>query len=212
MKHLLLLPLLCLCLGIHAQYDDDGIEDWTLPFDEEETAKPQHKEYKNAFWLQYSPTQYLGTNDLKTGANELAVGYSRWIQVLEEKPLFVEAGASMKYSFPRGDWGRCLRALTFRIPVNVTYKVYPWKDKDWAVAPYAGVSCRLIAMAKDCASAKTVNLIDDGDWKRAQVAWQAGVRFHVGRCFLGVSYSRDFPDKSSIPTTQECGIHLGCCF
>lgn len=212
MKHLLLLSLLCLSMATYAQYDGDGLEDWTLPFDEEEEQKPQHHEFKNALWLQYSPSRYICSDGMKMGASEIALGYSRFVQVMEDTPLFVEVGANMKYGFPRGDWGRCLRALTFRIPINLTYKIYPWKDKDWAIAPYAGVNVRALALAKDCAGEKDFDLIADGDWKRFQVGWQTGIRFYVNRIFLGVSYSRDFPDSSHTPALQECGVHVGCCF
>lgn len=205
------LAMLCLGLTARAQYDDTyDVEEWTLD-DEEEAPKPQHKEYKNALFLQYSPSRYKLSDDSRIHLNELAVGYSRMIQVLEDVPYFVEVGAGMKFSWETSKINA--RVLTFRIPINVIYKFYPWKDKDWAIAPFAGATLRAIAMARERTADKSTSLIGgDSDWHHFQVAWQAGVRFYVNRYFLGVSYSRDFRDQSKLPGVHECGVHFGVCF
>ena len=45
--------MLCLCINVQAQFDDEyNVEEWTLDLEEEETPKPKHKEYKNAIYLQ----------------------------------------------------------------------------------------------------------------------------------------------------------------
>jgi len=208
-KTMALFAILCLSLNTWAQYDDEyDVEEWSLDPEEEEAPKPQHKEYKNAVYLQYSPSRYKVSDDSRVHFNEFLLGYSRLIQVLEEKPYFVEAGANIKFS-----WTKCemnARVLTFRIPVNVLYKIYPWKEKDYAIAPFAGASVRAIAVARDCSS--QTNLCCDNGWGRFQVAWQAGVRFYLNRYFLGISYSRDFHDSGKIPGVRECGVHFGFCF
>ncbi len=202
-----------LCLGPSAwgQFDDDyAVEEWTLDDFEEEAPKPQHKEYKNALYLQYSPSRYKVGDNSRLRFNEILLGYSRIMQVVEDTPYFVEAGASVKFS-----WTKCeadARALTFRVPVNVLYKIYLSKKKDYAIAPFAGASVRAIAVARDYSGNQNTNLLCDGGWKSFQVAWQAGVRFYLNRYFLGISYSRDFRDSSKYPGVRECGVHLGYCF
>lgn len=209
-KTMALLAILCLSLNARAQYDDTyDVEEWTLD-PEEEAPKPQHKEYKNALFLQYSPSRYKVDEDSRIKFNEFLLGYNRAIQVLEEKPYFVEVGASIKFSWETRDLKA--RVLTFRIPVNVLYKFYPWREKDFAIAPFAGASVRAIAMAREHTGDKSTSLLCDGNWKSFQVSWQAGLRFYWDRYFLGVSYSRDFRDSSKYPGVRECGVHVGCCF
>lgn len=207
-----LFAVLCFGLNAQAQFDDTyDVEEWTLD-DEEVAPKPQHKEYKNAFYLQYSPSRYqVGEDVERVKFNELAIGYSRFIEVVEDMPYFVEVGANMKFSWETSVMNS--RVLTFRIPVNVTYKWYPWDKKDFAIAPYAGVSLRAIAMAREHSGAKSTNLIGSpNDWHHFQVAWQTGLRFHLNRYYLGISYSRDFRDSSKYPGVRESGVHFGVCF
>lgn len=201
-----------LCLSVHAlaQFDDEyDVEEWTL--DEEESPKPQHKEYKNAFYLQYSPSRYKVDDESRIHFNEILVGYSRFIQVVEDVPYFVEAGANMKFSWETSEWNA--RVLTFRIPINVMYKFYPWKDKDYAIAPYSGAAIRAVAMAREHTGTESTSLIGGAyDWHHFQVSWQTGVRFYLNRYFLGISYSRDFRDSSKYPGVRECGVHFGYSF
>lgn len=207
-----LFAMLCLGLNAQAQFDDTyELEEWTLDDEEEVAPKPQHKEYKNAFYLQYSPARYKVGEELdRIHLNEMTIGYSRFIEVVEDMPYFVEVGANMKFSWETTDLKA--RVLTFRIPVNVTYKWYPKKDKDFAIAPYAGASIRAIAMAREHTGAKSTKLLGDGGWNSFQVSWQTGLRFHLDRYFLGISYSRDFRDSSKYPGVRECGIHFGVGF
>jgi len=210
-KIMALLAILCLSLNARAQFDDSyDVEEWTLDLEEEEAPKPQHKEYKNAVYLQYSPSRYKVNEGSRVSFNEFLIGYSRFIQVLEEKPYFVEVGANMKFSWETSELKA--RVITFRIPINVLYKIYPWKEKDYAIAPFAGASVRAIAMAREHTGAKSTSLLGDGGWDSFQVSWQAGVRFYLNRFFLGVSYTRDFHDTSKYPGVRECGVHLGYSF
>ena len=210
-KTLALLVMSCLSLNMQAQFDDSyEVEEWSLDSVEVETPKPQHKEYKNAVYLQYSPSRYKVGEDSRMLFNEFLMGYNRLIQVVEEKPYFVEAGANIKFSWARG--GDEAFVLTFRIPVNVLYKIYLSSKKDYAIAPFAGASVRAIAAARDYSGEGSTNLCGDDGWQRFQVAWQAGLRFYLNRFYLGVSYSRDFRDNSKFPGVRECGIHLGYCF
>ncbi len=208
-KIMALLAILCLSLNARAQYDEEyEVEEWTL--DEEEEPKPQHKEYKNAIYLHYSHARYKVSDESRVNFNEFQLGYNRLIQVLEDIPYFVEAGAGIKFSWNKSPMEA--RVLTFRIPVNVLYKIYLSKEKDYAIAPFAGVSLRAIAMARERTGAKSTSLFDTGGWKSVQVAWQAGVRFYLNRYYLGVSYSRDFRDSSKFPGVRESAVHLGYCF
>ncbi len=203
--------MLCLGQSVKAQFDNNyDVEEWTLDLDEEEPPKPQHKEYKNELYLQYSPSRYKIDEGDCIKFDEILLGYNRAIQVIEDKPYFVEVGANMKFSWETSVMD--IRAITFRIPVNVMYKIYPWKEKDIAIAPYAGASLRAIAMAREHTGPKSTNLLGDDGWDSFQVAWQVGLRFYWNHYFLGVSYTRDFRDKSNYPGTRECGIHLGYSF
>lgn len=191
--------LLCMSSLAYAQYDNsDIVEDWTLEDIEEDTPKPQHKEYKNALYLQYSPSRYY-TDGVKQKFNEFSVGYARYIQILEGKPYFVELGANVKYSHAREN-GVNFDLLTFRIPVNAMYKFYLSKTKDVALAPYAGVYLRAIAAGKE------------NYWKSFQIGWQSGLRLYINKVYIGVSYAKDFPDENKNPHVHECSVHLGYCF
>lgn len=208
-KIMALFAVLCLSLNAQAQFDGDyDVEDWSLDLEEEEAPKPQHKEYKNAIYLQYSPSRYLVSDDNRLKFNEFTLGYNRIIEVVEDMPYFVEAGANVKFSWTKSEMEA--RLITFRVPVNVLYKIYLSREKDYAIAPFAGASVRVIAMAHDCSS--HTNLCDNDGWERFQVAWQAGVRFYMNRYYLGISYSRDFRDSSKYPGIRECGVHVGYCF
>lgn len=190
---------LCICSNTYAQYDNyDSVEDWTLEDVEEEAPKPQHKEYKNALYVHYSPSRYF-TDDYKQKFHEFSLGYARSIQIMEDMPYFLEVGANVKYSHAK-DNGIKYDLLTFRIPVNAVYKLYLSKTKDIALAPYAGVHIRAIAAGKE------------DDWKSFQIGWQTGLRFYYNNVYLGVSYSRDFPDKEKNPHVHECSVHVGYCF
>jgi len=190
---------LCMSSLTYAQYDNiDTVDDWTLEDIEEEAPKSLHKEYKNALYLQYSPSRYH-TGDVKLKFNEFSVGYARYIQILEEKPYIVEVGANIKYSHAKEN-GVNFDLLTFKIPVNVLYKFYLSKTKDIALAPYAGVNVRAIAAGKE-----------DG-WKSFQIGWQTGLRLYINKVYMGISYSRDFPDEGKDPHVHECSAHFGYCF
>ena len=140
-----LFVMLCLSINVQAQFDDEyNVEEWTLDLEEEETPKPKHKEYKNAIYLQYSPSRYKVNDDSRIRFNEFLLGYNRIMQVVEDVPYFVEAGANIKFSWTKSELNA--RLITFRIPVNVLYKIYLSKEKDYAIAPFAGASCRVIAM------------------------------------------------------------------
>ena len=206
-----LFAVLCFGLGARAQFDDTyDVEEWTLDDEEEVAPKPQHKKFGNAFYLQYSPSRYKVNEDERIHFNEMTAGYFRSIEVVEDMPYFVEVGANMKFSWETSDLKA--RVLTFRIPVNVIYKWYPWKEKDYAIAPFAGASIRAIAMAREHTGAESTSLLNGGGWRHFQVSWQTGVRFYLNRYFLGISYSRDFRDSSKYPGVRECGVQLGYCF
>ena len=200
--------LFCLSMLAWAQTDDDlTLEEWTLP-DEEEEAKPVHKEYNNAVWLGYTPARFgqSGADELRMWGIQL--GYSRFIQVQDDLPFFVEAGADVSYYGSRN--AADLWQLSFRIPVNIMYKCYLSRKYDIAIAPFAGAGVRAIAWAYDRGTHQ--NLCSDADWKRFQVFWQAGVRFYYSRWYLGASYGRDFPQDDVTPAIHSCGIHLGYSF
>lgn len=191
--------LLCISSITYAQYDGyDTVDDWTLEDVEEEVPKPQHKEYKNFFYLQYSPSRYH-TDESKLKFNEFSIGYARSIQIMEDMPYFIEVGANVKYSHAKEE-GVNYDLLTFRLPVNAIYKFYLSKTKDITLAPYAGIHIRAIAAGKK------------EDWKSFQIGWQTGFRFYYNKVFMGISYARDFPGETKNPHVHECSVHIGYCF
>lgn len=200
-KLLAIAAILCMSTTARAQFDggSDYADEWTLDMGEEEDEpKPQHKEYKNTMYLQYSPSVYRIKGVGQPQFHEISVGYAHYFQVLEEKPYFVEIGANMKYS--HSDTGKGCDLLSFKIPANVFYKLYLSKTKDIALAPYAGASFRAIAAGKV-----------DG-WQACQLGWQAGLRFYMNRFYLGASYGQDFPDETKTPHIHETSVQLGICF
>lgn len=200
---------LCLSLNAWAQAEDEyAVEEWTLELDEE-TPKPQHKEYKNAAYLQFSPSRYEVGAPSRVHFSEFTVGYNRLFQVVQEHPYFVEAGAGIRFSWT----AEALKArlISFRIPVSVLYKFYFRKDKDYAIAPFAGVALRAIAMARGHSQQESTNLLCNAGWSSFQIGWQAGVRFYLKRYYAGISYARDFRDTSKIPGIRECSVQLGYC-
>ena len=206
--------LTILCIGTHAyaQYDDtdNTFEEWSL--EEEAATKPLHKEYKQTLYLQYSPSQYLLPDAPHRHFQEFGIGYSRAIQVMEENPYFVEVGANMKYSFAKYANGTSKNhLLTFRLPINALYKLYLSPKNDQALVPFAGVYCRCIAVGKEKTGTTRKDLFDNG-WKRIQLGWQAGIRYQFDRFYLGVSYSRDFPDENKRPAVHECSLLMGVGF
>ena len=172
---------------------------------DDEDEKPQRKIFQNALYVQYSPSQYLFEGLPHQHFQEMSLGYFRALQIMEEKPYYVELGAAAKYSWANGisipsEESRNCNLFTLRIPVSVMYKFYLHKTKEIAVAPYAGAYFRAIVAGKE-----------EG-WNACQLGWHVGARFYWERYYIGVSYARDFPDKSKTPSIHECGVHLGVCF
>lgn len=215
--------LLCIGHNAYAQYDySDGVDEWTLDYEEEEAPKPQHKEYKNMLYLQYgySPSDYMTEGTPHLHFNEISLGYARSVRVMEDVPFFVEAGLNAKASYSIGNAScdySAFSLLTLRIPVNVTYKFYLYKERDIAIAPFAGANARLIALGKEFRGSETLDLFNSPQasiqpWKRLQIGWQVGLKFFMDRVFIGASYSRDFRDDTKMPHVYETSAHIGVCF
>lgn len=211
----------------HAQYigGDSDVEDWQLYDEEEEdsTEKPRHKEWKNLAYVRYSPAQYtFPSHTPHINMQEIAAGWARSIQVADSIPIFVEVGAELKYTFTPNEivhTNAKYSLLTFRIPVNVTYKLYLSRTRNIALVPQAGIHFRAIAMGKEDINGKKENIFKEDnknqtscEWERCQLGWQVGLRLQMERYFIGTSYGRDFPDKKKCPQIHECGISAGFCF
>lgn len=229
--------LLCLGSSAYAQFENYGYdEDFGLYYDEE-VKKPQHKEYKNKFDIQYSPSRYYFKGATpKLNFNEVAVSYYRLFQILEENPFFAEIGAQMKYSHANSSKDHknaSYDMLGFRVPISVFYKFYVSGKSEFSITPYAGAYFKATAWGKETQNGESNQFIDKGNtnatgatWKRCQLGWHVGLRFGLGRYYLGASYARDFPDKLTgsraaklaggedelIASLHECGIHFGVCF
>ena len=219
-----LIAAVCMSQNVRAQFDDtDYSEDLDLYYDEEEPVDtlPAHKEFRNVLYAQYSPSRYhfRGATP-KLEFQEFALGYARIIQVQEKTPLYVEAGLQMKYSHSSGDAAHqnaTYDLLSFRIPINITYKWFPSRTREFAIAPFAGINVRAIAMAREKLAGATTNLMDEANttgakWNWAQIGWQAGLAFYYGPYKLAASYGNDFRDKSKLPRINECSLIVGYSF
>ena len=228
-----------LSIEARAQFtgEDETTDDLGLYFDEDEEEKPQHKEYKNMIDLQYTPSRYTfhgATGSIATQG--FALGWARSIQVTENTPLFVELGAQMKYDFAGENpqhQNASYRQLSFRVPANLVYKVYPSRNSSFALAPMAGIFCQVRAMGKEKLNGQSRNITDNGNnnttgavWKRFQLGWQAGLKFYWDRYYCGFTYAQDFPDRlvndKSVDSSlgedklicrmHEYSVHIGICF
>lgn len=219
-----LITAACMSQNVRAQFDTDYSEDLELYYDEDEPQDtlPAHKEYRNILYAQYSPSRYhfRGATP-RLEFQEFAVGYARIVQVQEDTPLYVEGGLQMKYSHSSGDAAHqnaTYSLLAFRIPINVSYKWFPWRTRELALAPFAGVNVRAIALAREKLAGATTNLMDDAtnttgaEWDWGQIGWQAGVAFYYGPFRLAASYGNDFRDKSKLPRINECSLTVGYSF
>lgn len=219
--------VMCTTQVARAQYvgGDNAVEDWQLDDEEagDSVVKPRHKEWHNLLYARYSPSQYtFPSRSPHIDFQEAAIGWARSIQVADSIPLFVEAGAEMKWSASSSDDAHKnaeYGLLAFRVPINMTYKLYLSRTRNIALAPQAGIHFRAIAVGKEKVNGVKTDLFDSGEnnqtasqWKRCQLGWQVGLRLQVEKYFLAVSYGRDFPDKSKRPQIHECGLSAGVCF
>lgn len=213
--------VLCIVPKVYAQYDyGTEVSDWTLDMGEDVVEKPSHKEYKNILYLQYATSTYHTSESRRLGFNEYSLGWARAIQVVEEKPYYVEVGVDAKFSHSDGnrhyDYS-AFNMMTLRLPVNALYKFWLCKEKDIALSPFAGINCRWIALGREKTGNRSVDIFDDNNgnisgWKKIQLGWQAGVKFQFDRMYVGASYSRDFRDKTRDPHIHEIAAHVGVCF
>lgn len=220
----LLTCLLLLCATqVRAQYYNDDFSLDDPLFYEEEEKVDSHAVYLNHVYVQYSPTRYNLSNQAPhLSFNEFALGYTRAIQVLENKHYYAEVGAQLKYSTcpEQAAYGNAsFQLLTFKLPINVVYKFYLSKNHDIALAPYAGVNFHAGLWGQESVGNSNTNLYDHDstnatqtEWERCQLGWQAGFRFYLSRFYLGVQYGRDFPDKNKEPHIHQCSASFGVCF
>lgn len=229
--------LLCLGTSAFAQFENYGMDDGLGLYYDEEVKAPVHKEYKNKFDVQYSPSRYYfkGASP-ELSFNEVSVSYHRLFQVLEDKPFFAEIGAEMKYSHTNGDQAHqnaTYDMLGFKVPVSVFYKFYVSEKNEFSIAPYAGAHFRATAWGKETLNGQSKGFINKDNnnatkayWKPCQLGWHVGLRLGLGRYYVAASYGRDFPDKltgskaskvsagkdEEIAVLHECGVHFGVCF
>lgn len=226
LQRLFLLSCIALvCSNAMAQYDntiDNGDNLLFLDEVEEEDSVPQHVEYNNQVYVQYSPTRYCFDNlTPHLHFQEFAVGYARNIRIIEDRPFFAEIGGQFKYSFSKGDNAHQnaeYNLWTFRIPIAITYKLYI-PGTQIAIAPLAGTYFRCGLSAKESLNGSSYSLFDEDitnatgtSWDRCQLGWIVGLRFHTGRFYLSATYGRDYPDKNKLPQVYESGVSFGVCF
>ena len=196
----------------------------------------------SSLWVEWNPSSFK--YDVKNADNQsftgLSVGYSQAFNVLPSKPLFVEAGLGLQYSFYKEDLGdgydyyyddydaeQKFSMFSFKIPVNLLYK-FDIPNSTVSLMPHAGINLRYNLSAKmkytyedyyDDESAE-VDLFDKKDmgsdkatWNRFQLGWQIGVKARFGQSFLvGVSYGSDFSEIAKKTKISTTTISLGYAF
>ena len=148
------------------------------------------------FYLQYSPSSMKYSHDsysVSTSYNQLALGYSYAMPLMDAIPLSIEFGGRVEWAFKSED-GVKSNLVAAKIPVNA---VYSFQITDaFSIMPYAGPFFRfnILGKTKDehGSHSETIDWFSDGDAKRFQIGLAAGARFCFNdKFFAGVGYSYD---------------------
>ena len=146
------------------------------------------------FYLQYSPASEKYSHDgysVSTSFNQLALGYSYGMPIMDAVPLCVEFGGRVEWAFKSED-GAKSNLVAFKVPINA---VYTFNISDaFSIQPYAGPFFRfnIIGKTKYDGHDDSYDWFSDGDCKRFQIGLAAGARFCFSETFFaGVGYSYD---------------------
>ena len=189
-------------------------------------------------WVEWNPStfhsdlHFRGDVDGKSFTG-LSIGYSQAFNVLAGKPLFVEAGVGMQYSFchyeREGGWtddgGQYdesdlkLSLLSVKVPINLLYK-FDIPNTSISLLPFVGLSARLniIGNANDRGDNKNLFDKEEIDWdgeggKRFQLGWNIGLKACLQQKYiLGISYGSDFTESFDDSKFSTASVTLGYVF
>ncbi|MDE6269554.1 MAG: outer membrane beta-barrel protein, partial [Muribaculaceae bacterium] len=164
----------------------------------------------NRVSLSYDNTSYhnnWGESDENFSLNGFGLNYIHGFKLSSSMPMYLEAGASLSYSFGTPyedkyyDEKQSLRNLNIQVPVNYTYHL-PVAD-NFTIAPYAGINFKIHLLTdgryeEDGEKSDWYSFFskddvgEDDTWNRFQMGWQVGVNFQYSGITLGVQYGTDF--------------------
>lgn len=181
------------------------------------------KESYNTLSVSYTDVTISPKEGTDTSLNGFSFGYLRGIGVMENHPLFIEAGIKFSMGFDSDTYDSDYDDITIKqtlaslaVPVNVAYK-FNINDK-FAIKPYVGLGLKLHVIGKYTLELddekKSLNWFDkkdmDGDaYKRFQLGWHLGVAFQYNRVSLGVDYGTDFIQFAKNVSSSTVNLNLG---
>lgn len=226
--------MLAVCTGASAQFTNTAST---------KSASPANADGWSTFWLEYNPSKFK--YDVKNADDQsftgLSVGYSQAFNVLPGKPLFLEAGLGLQYSFYSesgdsdddyyydydSDTEVKFSMFSVKVPVNLLYK-FDIPNSSVALMPYAGINLRYNLSAKVKATyddgyyeeSEEADLFDKKDmgsdkatWNRFQLGWNIGVKARFGSSFLvGLAYGNDFSEIAKKTKIGTTTISVGYVF
>lgn len=140
----------------------------------------------------------------------IGIGYLWGINITGHKlPLFVELGPDVNYMVRKDDaeyeyyddsWYHLLSVNT---PLNVAYKLKV--GDNITLAPFVGLTARINILAMSVDDEETYNAFDDGNAKRFQLGFNAGVGAYFNRFYVGYRYNHDITalEKSDYSSTLD---------
>lgn len=179
----------------------------------------------STLWVEWNPSTIK--YDIKNADDQsftgLSFGYSQAFNIVQGKPLFLEAGLGVQYSFctlgdeedyyyyDEDEEEEKFNMFSAKVPVNLIYK-FDIPNSSVALMPFVGANFRYNLSAKVSYGDEDVDLFDKKDmgsskatWKRFQAGWNIGLKARFGQSFLvGISYGNDFSEiakKTKISTT-----------
>jgi len=186
-------------------------------------------------WVEYNPVNM----DFNQGHDDVSLsgfsfGYSQAFSVASGKPLFLEAGLGVQYSFTSDFMDiddANFSMFSLKIPVNLIYS-FQIPNSAVSINPFVGLNLRYNVLGKitnDEDDDDDLDLFDKDEmggssntFKRFQAGWHIGVKARFGESFMaGVSYGSDFSNiwepkisgdkqgKAGISTTT---LTIGFCF
>lgn len=182
----------------------------------------------STFWVEWNPSSF--NYDVKNADDQsftgLSLGYSQAFNIMQGKPLFLEAGFGVQYSFCTIDEGDDdyyyyyyydddddlkFNMFSVKVPLNLIYK-FDLPNSSVAIMPYVGANLRYNISAKLERGDADADLFDKKDmgsdkatWNRFQLGWNVGAKVRFGNSFLvGLGYGKDFSEiakKTKVGTT-----------
>lgn len=186
----------------------------------------------SSVYVQYNPSTLAADKGDDFDFTGLTIGFSKAFSISQSKPLFLEAGAVLQYSwysedveyyyeddyyYEEFDASEKINLFTLKVPVNLTY-VFNLPNSGISIAPYAGINFRynISGKYKIEDEDEDLNIFDEDDmghkdatWKRFQIGWQIGVNVNFQKAYLGVSYGSDFTEIVKDCKMKTTSITLG---